>query len=254
MGLVIPSKFQLGIILLTLLLFSCKKEEDRRCFKSIGETESLTISLPTLHSFKLTGRLKYVFIQDSLHKVVIKGGENIIKHISFDYDSDSVLTISDQNKCHFLRKQNDLTTVEIHVSDLKYIHIQSGDSIASRGTLKVETLNIEVSDGSSSVNLDLDVNTINTYARFGFCDLNYSGKANFCNNNFEHNNQLNATQLKVTQSIFVYHKSAQNIKVDASNCELTGTIFSNGNIMYKGVPTVTDVEKISGKGQLIKID
>jgi len=67
-----------SIVLFSLIIFvfsSCKKAENRPCFKSFGDLSELEISIDSVQKFELYGGLVYNFYQDTLRKIVIKGGE-----------------------------------------------------------------------------------------------------------------------------------------------------------------------------------
>ncbi len=244
----------IAFLAIVLLAFSCKKEEDRACFKSNGNEAELELTGFKLNKLFLSSKVKYVLIQDATNKVVVRGGENLIKHIDFSYDGDSVLHISDKNKCKFLRKMNKQITVEIHLTDLENLRINSGDSVVTRGILKSPLLNVKVNDGAASIKLNIDVESINTFVDYGFCDITYTGKADYCNSNLSMASTLNTLDLKIKQSIYVSSTTSQAIYINANQVAMTGDIKSNGNVYYQGVPNYLDFEVQSGNGKLIKLE
>jgi hypothetical protein len=248
-------RFKVSCLILSfLLLFSCKKEEDRTCFKSIGKENVFEITGLNLHKVNLDSKVKYVFIQDSLNKAVIIGGENLIKHIGFDYDADSVLHIKDKNKCNFLRRLDRKITVELHVSQLDLLEIKSGDSIVSRGVVKGDAVKVIIEDGASSIQMTWDVDVLETFAKYGYADITYHGKTRMFNSNITLGTQLNALGLDVSQSVYLSSNSSQPAYVYVGTGALTGEILSNGNIYYKGTPNFVNVEEKFGKGKLVKLD
>lgn len=249
------TRFNIALLFLGLgMFFSCKKEEDRTCFKSIGGESALEIKDLKMDKLYLKSKVKYVFIQDSLDRIVVRGGKNLINHIAFEYDNDSILHVSNKNKCKFLRKMNSPISVEFHFSKLSYIEVNSGDSIVSRGVIKVPFLKVEIADGASSIRLNVDVDSINTYARYGFTDITYSGKTKMCNANITYATAYNILDLNISQASFIRSATSQSIYVNANNIALTGEIWSNGNVYYKGTPGYLDFNVKAGNGKLIKIE
>lgn len=240
--------------IITLLTFSCKKEEDRTCFKSNGQESSLELTGFKLNKLSLSSKIKYVLIQDSTNKVVIQGGENLIKHIELAYDGDSILHISDKNKCKLLRKMNRQLTVEIHLTDLEFLRINTGDSVVSRGVIKSPFIGLTVKDGAASIKLNIDVDEINTFANYGFCDITYTGKAKVCNNNLLSVTAINTLGLQVSHSFYVSSSTSQSIYINVDKAAMTGEIKSNGNVYYKGNPSYVDFHEKAGNGKLIKLE
>lgn len=243
-----------SVICTCLVLFSCKKEEDRNCFKSIGEEGTLEVSMLDFKKVNLNSAIKYVLIQDSLNKAVVIGGKNLIKHIDFSYDSDSVLHIKDKNKCNFLRKLNRKITVELHLTRLDLIEIKSADSVVSRGLIKSDFTHLIVEDGAASIRLGWDVQHLETFVKYGYSDITFYGKALVFNSNITLGTQLNALDLDVSQSVYISTKSSQPAYVNVGTAALTGDIWSNGNVYYKGTPNYLSVEEKFGKGRLIKLE
>lgn len=243
----------LSLAIIAVLSFSCKKAEDRTCFKTLGEDSSLELPLPRLDKLSVTGKIKYILIQDSTNKAVVHGGKNLIKHIDFSYDADSVLHISNKNKCNVLRKMNHQLTVELHISDLSSLTINSGDSVVSRGPLKSPFIYVKVNDGAASIALDFDVHQLDTYVVYGFADLTYTGKAKTCNNNISFASSLNALGLKVSDYIYIRSFTSQPVYFNTNQTYMEGLIESNGDIYYEGIPSHLDVKTLAGNGKLIKL-
>lgn len=232
--------------------FSCKKAEDRICFKTIGEASQVAHPIQST-SFELHDALRYVFFQDSINQIVVKGGKNLIKHIELTHLMDTIV-IKSKNKCNFLRKLSTEITVEIHLTTLKNLSIYSSDSVINRGVLTGNNLHLIMFDGASTVRLHLNMDTIQTYVRDGFSNIFYSGNAKFCNANISNATSLDILGLTVSQSIYINSITSRNIFVNAEQTSLTGEINSNGNVYYRGTPAYFHYTKNKGKGDFIKIE
>lgn len=243
----------IGVLSALLFFASCKKAEDRKCFKGKGEEVALEIPYLEFDELHLHSAIQYVLIQDSTNKVVIKGGENLVKHYQVTVEN-NVLTIKDGNKCPLLRKTNYAPIIEVHFTDIKTLSIYGEHSVVSNGEITGNSLLVNVLSGAVDVHLQVAVDQLETYSHFGYSDIVFSGTAGVFNCRTAHANTINTLNLEVKYSLYVYTVSARDIFVNAEDCALTGDITGNGNIQYKGTPNYLDVKEVSGKGRLLKID
>ena len=114
--------FYLRIPLLIVSIFvllgihSCKPANERSCFKGAGNKDSLIIELPHFEKLILGEHMKFVLIQDTIEKVRIYGGENLLDHITIDTDGLLELSISNDNRCRFLRyRKNEIKFIFFNV-------------------------------------------------------------------------------------------------------------------------------------------
>ena len=63
-------------VLAMVLFFSCKKSNQRKCFKKEGELIFKEINLPSFEHLLLKENIEFVLIQDTIEKIIIEGGEN----------------------------------------------------------------------------------------------------------------------------------------------------------------------------------
>ena len=63
-------------------------------------------------------------IQDSTDKLVIKGGENVVNHVKYEIGDDGTLTISNGNRCNFIRNGHKVIVVEIHYTNVFNIRFE----------------------------------------------------------------------------------------------------------------------------------
>ena len=68
----------------------------------------------SVQKFELFKGIVYRFYQDTLRKVVIKGGENVVGLVDVKV-KDYMVSVHNGNSCNFLRDYEDKITVEIHV-------------------------------------------------------------------------------------------------------------------------------------------
>jgi hypothetical protein len=88
----------LGLLIVTT--FSCKKSEDRRCFKSTGEegVREVTLESP-VDSLFLNDNFTYRLVPDETEYILVTGGENVISFVDIDQATGRI-EVSNSNKCN----------------------------------------------------------------------------------------------------------------------------------------------------------
>lgn len=236
-------------ISLMFALIACKKAEDRKCLKGAGEDSTKEITLPSFNQLELGPHLKYVLVQDSTDKLVLNGGVNLLNHVNADV-TDKLLTISNGNKCNFLRNYSKEIEVEIHFTDLINIHFEGTKEFKCSSKLNLNDLSFTIRDGAGKVNLDLNANSLSLVITHGWGNFDIDGDVNFLKLNVNSNGFGNTEGLTVTDSVYVISKSSEDVFVNTNNTLFRAEIGSNGNIYYKGAPVSLDLNKY-GTGELI---
>lgn len=97
----------IGLVLFfVMVLIFCKKVEDRICWKGWGKEMILEILLiENFDKVFLKVYFEYEFVQDFINKLVVIGGENMVKYVEWFIDNDGMLIIQNKNKCNFLRNE-----------------------------------------------------------------------------------------------------------------------------------------------------
>ncbi len=215
---------------------SCKKSEDRSCWKTVGDLSTKEIILEPFNKIKLNAHLQYLLVQDSTNKLIIRGGKNLINFVQAEM-VDDVLEISNKNKCNFLRDYDQKITVEIHFTNLINIHFEGSERLWGSGKLKFDWLTLLIRDGAGPVELDFDAQFINTILSHGFGSFKFTGSTNKANFNIRSNGYGDAFGLSVNDSITVISKTQGNVKVNADGAILKAQTEADGDIMYKGLPS-----------------
>lgn len=233
-----------------LTFSSCKKSEDRACYKSTGDQTSIEMPLDSVHTFKLYKNIKYRIFQDTLRKIVVKGGENVVNLIDVENQSGTV-SIRNGNKCNFLRKSEDYIEVEIHYPYLKRFYAEPSDSVIFENTITADSLIIDLREGGGSARLDVDVNFFAINVSYGTADYTLTGKANNAEVKIQNNGFADAQKFNAGY-LFVYNNSTNDIRIDLTNSEVYVLIEGTGDIYYSGNPAVANVDQI-GSGSFIKL-
>lgn len=236
--------------ILTLLFFvpSCKKASERKCWKSAGPYAEKVIQLGDFDRLLLKEHLRYTLVQDSTNQVVIKGGANMIDWIEV-YTENGLVSIRSKNKCNFFRKYA-VVDVEIHYTSMINIVFEGTESLTCLDTLKTNYLSLTLTDGGGSMHILVDAIDIRTDLTHGWGDLTVAGNTNTSRFHLTGDGFIDATQLKVRDSISFISNSSTIQKINAANCKLKSEINGIGDIWYYGIPTaIYNMEY--GKGKLI---
>jgi hypothetical protein len=241
-------KYGLIIGIAILALASCKKPEDRRCFKSTGADTELEIPVADFDRLYLGPHAAYILIQDSLDKVVIKGGKNLIKQIDVSV-ADHLLSISNKNRCAFLRNAKRELVVEVHCTSVINIHYEGTEYLKSVGTIHSDYLAMLIRDGAGPVDLTIQSIYIDTDISHGWGDYTLHGTTQAARIGAHSNGYCDVYDLTITDSVYVASDTPGNVKLRADGIPLAGFIKGSGNIWYKGIPSSISVV-LTGDGKV----
>ncbi len=236
--------------LLFICIFSCKKAQDRSCLKSTGKMGTKEISIPSCTKLELYENIEYVLIQDSLNKVVLIGGENLLNEISVT-NSDETLTIKDMNNCNFLRSYSKKIIAEIHFKSISVVNYFGTKPLTNIGTLKLTEFSLNFNEGSGSVTLDINSDFVYANISNGYGDFTLTGSSNYANIKVNGNGYCNTYGLVVNDSISIVSNTVGSLKINADKLDLRAETKNGGNIYYLGAPSIKIFNKY-GTGDLIK--
>lgn len=240
----------LAIISIVVVLFSCKKEEDRSCLKSTGVPGSKEILLDDFDKLFLGPHMAFELVQDSVCKVVVKGGENLLNLIDLSIDDEGRLNVVNNNGCNFLRDYSEIVTVEIHVKKLINVHFEGTQELNCLNQLNTDYLTFTIRDGAGKVNLDVNAIELRTLVTYGWGNFNFKGQVGYLNLNIGGNGFGSSYDMLVLDSLHAISQTTGVLKVNAEGCDFTAQNVSKGDIWYIGTPTsVTNATY--GGGQLI---
>ena len=240
------------IIVVAFLIFGCKNPEERTCLKSAGDEDTLEIPLDSFDRIYLHPHIVYSLIQDSLNKVVITGGKNLINHVTTSV-IDGQLEISNENKCNFLRSYKKKVSVEIHFTSLINIHFEGSEPMTNQGTLKFDWLTFLIRDGAGSVNLNFNAQQVYANISHGWGDFTFSGNVHYANLNIRSNGYCNLLGMNIQDSATVISNTQGDVKVKAQGIKLKVQTLSDGDVYYKGIPSLIEFSQYSN-GELIQLN
>lgn len=239
----------LFFVFLSLLLIGCRKPEDRDCFKSVGDDTTKEIIPPSFDKIVLREHLEYVLVQDSVEKLILHGGKNLLNFVKVE-TVDGTLEISNENKCNFLRTYKRKIKVEIHFIDLLNIHFEGTETLTNKGTLEFNWLTFLIRDGAGPVNLNFNAQSVNATISHGWGDFTFSGTVGYANLNVRSNGYCDTYGMNVMDSLTVVSNTQGTVRVNANNTKLKAQIDADGDILYRGIPTSIKLNHF-GDGELI---
>lgn len=241
-------------LLLALIFTGCKKASERKCFKSAGTETTREVELTTdFDRLKLHPHMAYELIQDSLNKIVIRGGENLVNFVDWKIE-DGLLEIENTNKCSFLRagkKNKNLIVVEIHFTSIINIHYEGSEYMKSVGTIHSDYFTLLIRDGAGPVDLTMDSQLVDADISHGWGNYILRGTTVAARIGARSNGYCDVRDLTITDSVYVASDTPGDVYLHANGIPLYGFIKGSGNIYYSGTPSNISVIE-SNTGALIQ--
>ena len=239
------------LIVIILFLAGCKKEENSHCFKVIGDEVVKEFSMDYFDKLELYQHVEFVLVQDTINKVILTGGENLLNDITFTV-SDKTLIVKNNNKCNFLRRYDRVVKAEIHFVDLLALDFRGTESVTNIGTLNSFWFTMVLIEGSGSVKLNINADIVNVYSA-SYTDFTFTGQASEAEFTLRSNSYCDTYGLKLKKSLKIESSSVGLAKVNADKVELKAEINYEGNIDYIGYPISSIVSK-KGQGDLVDMN
>lgn len=233
------------------LSVSCKKQEDRRCFKTLGEESQISFSLPDPGRLNLKSGLRFLLVQDDSNYAIVRGGKNIIGQVKWQKAENGYLEIFTEDKCRFLRDQNELPSVEIHLKDVWDLRYEGSDVLETQDTLHLDFLDFVILDACGTMNLTLNIDTLSGTVAYGWGDYKLRGQANRVSLGIRSNGYCDLRDFRVKQLYEVKQQSVGDMHIFVDQVPLSGYITGSGNIYYSGIPSSINITSYS-EGQIIK--
>lgn len=235
--------------LLGLILIACKKPEDRRCVKTAGEDAELVHLVNSFDKLDLGPNFKVVLVQDTVEKVIVRGGENLINFIQFDV-TDGTLTIVNDNKCNFLRSYKHVVEVEIHLINIINVLFKGTKELTCLNQLDLPYLTFLIQEGAGKCNLNLNCYSLFLGSGFGWGNYEVVGQTNFLKVDLRDNGFGDFYGLQILEDATVISSSSERMKINLDGAEARVETSSFGDIWYIGTPTLLEYNQY-GEGELI---
>jgi hypothetical protein len=223
------------------------------CSKSGGSlTNTGTIiqeerRLGNFDSINVQNYVNLLLTQDSVNKVVVEAGENVISGITTEVINNQ-LFVNNTLKFNWLRSYTKPINVYISVKNLQKIYYNASGNITCTDTLRSSGLIIDIWGGCGSINLNLNIGTGFFLMHLGTVDVTLRGKCAVCSIYQGDYGILKCGELRSGYN-YVTNKGSNDCYVNAWQY-LNAIVGSIGNIYYTGNPDTVKAQ-ITGTGQLI---
>ncbi len=242
----------LNYIVFFVGLFSVASCSDagKDCFKAAGNIDSIIINVDDFNTIDVYDIFDVALKQGNEYSVKIITNKTLLDNVDVSVD-DTLLTITDKNKCYFLRDYDVKIDIVITAPDVKEINFYSASSFKSIGELNYDRFlfrcygKLASADFTANCSDHLFVSLWNVSG-----DFYVHGKTLYLSildhgSAYVHAFDLSAEYISIEQ------RSTGNVEVYA-NRKITALLCDIGNIYYKGNPVIDSV--ITGKGKIIKIE
>jgi len=234
----------LSAIVLCLQMASCKKD-------GAGDILTKDVIVPEFRILDIDAVVDVIIIQDTVYTVRFVGEERILDSYSATM-TDSVLTISGKRRGEFLRPNEKMTVVYIHIDTLERINVYKDCSIRSENELTGHELGVVVQSRFTEVNLKLNCDVFYYWNNPDGTHLTLSGQTNELKIWNSGLGSVDASQV-TSPYVQVINGSQSDCKVKATQ-KLEYGLTSIGNIVFYGNPAEVVSIEITGTGELIKGD
>lgn len=238
----------LFLIILIISISSCKKENCFDCFKGVGKQISEERKFDDFKIITINDPFTIFLIQDSLNKLELIGGENLISSISSEINNNELI-INNHNKCNWARSyKKSKITLNIHLTQLDSLYIIGECDVFSKDTLFLNKCRIDVQT-VGSVDLKVKAKEL-IFWPIGNGDFTISGSTNYYFLGSLGAGNIYSNNLK-SHFTTVTCRSVANNYVYSDNILIIDEL-GYGNIYYYGNPDSVYVKKYTGDGKLIK--
>jgi len=236
------------LMALTGLLAGCGKNGGV-CVSNSGEITRQVRNVADFNQVNLNDNVSLILTSDTTGPLVIEAGRNILGGISTTVENGQ-LTIGNNNTCNWLRDYSKPINVYISSNKLWKIKYNGSGDISTTGTLKLDSISVEVWGGCGTIDLTLDVWQGSFSLNMGTVDFRLRGVSAITSVYTGDYGLYDGRNLK-TGYTFITSKGSNDSYVWAIN-SLNATIQSIGNIYYSGNPA-TITTSISGAGKVIPL-
>ena len=234
------------IIIFSLALAGCYKEDAPDCIQTAGELVKKEVPVADFAELIVYGRIKLILEQGPQQKVIIKSGENLIEEVTAEVKNDR-LSLKNNNDCNFFRDYN-LTTVYVTVPNLTWLQNAGNRTIESRGELHfpeiwLRSFNQE-KDPEIYTNGDFKLNLFSEEIRVttdNYSNFFLEGKTGYFDAYIaDGDSRIEAGNL-IADKVDVQHRGTNKLIINPQNV-LVGEIRSTGDVISLNEPPVVRIE------------
>ncbi len=234
------------LIIIFSLFISCS-DSGKDCFKSAGEIDSLNIEVQDFNIINVSDIFNIYLQKGNEYSVKIRTNSTLLQNVKIE-QNDTILSISDQNKCYFSRNKDISIDIFITAPNLREINLYNASTVKSLNTLEYERF------------------MFRAYGKLAFCDLSVdcsdhfflqlwditgeysiSGKCTFFDVLDHGKNTIHAYDLSSDYAI-IEQRSTGDMELTV-NKKLKVELYCIGNVLFRGNPAIDS--SIIGQGKII---
>ncbi len=235
------------VILYVFLVISC---DENQLLESSGTIISKEISVGYFDKINISEGIELHITDETIAKVEIKAGENIIDRVSFSV-IDNQLFIDAKNATRAFQSYEPIK-IYISVDDLDTIYSSSQFNVYSENILNFANFHLQsgMFEDTASGEFHLQVNCNSLFVEDNRASFyNISGNVTDLSVNFYNGDERFEGTNLIAQNVHVFQRSSNDILVNPQQ-KITGIIYSTGNVILKNNPPIVDVQVLY-QGQLI---
>lgn len=245
------NKLNLINILLFILVFASCEKKSSKCFTSKGKIIEENRILTEFNTILVNDIFNVILVQDTVYKVILEGGENLLPAVTTDVINDTLL-IDNTIKCNWLRDY-DKINLFVHFENLEYLVTSAPVKVMSYDTVKCNSLEYYAIGEIGEADLILNCSyfrfddSFNTLGHFKF-----RGKTDYSRFFINYGSSLYAKNLISEKTDILYH-TIGDMYIHVSG-HLRAWIWGSGTVYYTGNPGLVEVIEKSSTGHLVKTD
>ncbi|MEI6883872.1 MAG: DUF2807 domain-containing protein [Bacteroidota bacterium] len=242
--LLIRAAFILSLLPGLLVLYSCNKTG--KCFSNSGTVIQEVRPVSQIDSIDLGDNVNLVLTQDSVDRITVEAGNNIISGITTEIVNHQLL-IRNLNTCNWMRSYDKPLNVYVSVRRLWKLYYNAAGNVSSTNTLSTDSVKLEVWGGCGTIDLSLNCNKGWFVMNMGTADYQLHGRCDIADFYLNDMGLIQAKDLK-TRYCAVKSSGTNNCYVNVSVI-LYAIIQDIGSVYYTGDPGSVG-GKITGSGVL----
>jgi hypothetical protein len=242
------------LFILFWVLNSCEKPSD--CVESSGEFITKEIQVQSFKNIKVYKGIEVIITQGNETKVEILAGENFIDNVEVVQNGDQLI-FRDQTSCNWVREYGQ-TKIYITTPTLENVYSKTDRNISSNGVLTFPTLRLisldkdaDGENGAGTGDFFVNVNNSQLVVQSNNVSRFYlSGQTNQALLSFYFGDGRIEAQNLIANEVKVFHRGSNDMIVFPVE-NLTGDLYSTGNLISKNQPTNPNTVVRHYQGQLI---
>ena len=217
-------------IAMMLLLFGCKKSEDRKCWKGHGDTVTETRALDVFDAIEIRDHVHVTLVEGAEFKAEITAGENLQNFVRTKVVN-GVLEIEDDNGCNFVRKYDRPIRITVTAPAFRHITQFGTGNLNATDSLHANLL-YESFQASGDVSLILASDSARILVQTGPADVGLRGTVHHLYAYHSGTGYIRAFPLRA-EHVHVSTYSTGDFQVQARS-SLRAELYASGDVYYRG--------------------